>query len=265
MTAIASVLVILTFSFLVTRLATVALVLTGLSRDLAHLQSVSAFTGVGFTTDESEQIVNHPVRRRILILLMIVGNAGIVTAIASLILSFTGVTEAKEGLTRVVWLAGGVAALWGFAASPWLERALDRGMQWALSRWTRLWAVDFTELLDLSGGYRVRELEVEEGDWVEGQKLDELDLFGEGLVVLGIHRSDGSYVGVPRGETEVESGDRLVLYGRAADLAELDERRQGAAGDAAHHEALREQSAERDRQERRERERRARRGRGATA
>ena len=48
MTAIASLFVVLTLSFLITRLATLALTLTGLSRDLARLQSVSAFTGVGY-------------------------------------------------------------------------------------------------------------------------------------------------------------------------------------------------------------------------
>lgn len=45
MTAIGSLLVVLTLSFLITRLATIALTLTGVSRDLARLQAVSAFTG----------------------------------------------------------------------------------------------------------------------------------------------------------------------------------------------------------------------------
>ena len=67
MTAIFSLLVVLTISFLITRLGTAALTLTGVSHELARLQAVSAFTGVGFTTTESELIVEHSVRRRILI------------------------------------------------------------------------------------------------------------------------------------------------------------------------------------------------------
>lgn len=258
MTALASLLVILTVSFLCTRLATTALTLTGLSRDLAHLQSVSAFTGVGFTTTESEQIVNHPVRRRILILLMIVGNVGVVTSVASLLLSFAGVSG-SQGVTRLLWLAGGVALLWMLATRAWVERALDLAMRWALDRWTRLRAIDYAQLLDLSGHYGVRQLSVDEGDWVEGRRLEELHLFDEGIVVLGIHRADGDYLGVPRGETRVEADDRLVLYGRAEDLAELDERRSGPTGDEAHERGLREQSAERESQERREQARRGRR------
>ena len=256
MTAIASLLVILTISFLITRLATIALTLTGVSRDLARLQSVSAFTGVGYTTDEAEQIVGHPVRRRILILLMIVGNAGVVTAIASLILSFTSVQQTQEGLVRLAWLAAGVAAIWIIATTRWTERLMDRVMRWALNRWTRLRAVDFSELLNLSGEYRVREMAVEAGDWVEDRALEELNLFEEGISVLGIHRSDGDYVGVPRGETRIEAGDRLVLYGRETGLAQLDDRRVGGDGDAAHDRGRRRQSEERSRQRQRDQERR---------
>ena len=85
--AVVSLMVVLSFSLLVTRVATVALVHTGLSREAARFQARSAFTGVGYTTRESETIVDHPVRRRIVMWLMLIGNIGIVTAISSLLLS----------------------------------------------------------------------------------------------------------------------------------------------------------------------------------
>jgi Trk-type K+ transport system membrane component len=86
MISVISLLVVLTLSILVTRIATVALTHTGLSQESAKFQARSAFTGVGFTTNESEKVVNHPLRRRILLLLMLLGNAGVVTAVSSLIL-----------------------------------------------------------------------------------------------------------------------------------------------------------------------------------
>ena len=49
---------------------------------------------------------------------------------------------------------------------------------------------------------------------MEGRRLADLKLSDEGLTVLGIHLPDGSYLGVPRGETTIRAGDRLVLYGR---------------------------------------------------
>jgi len=51
MLAIGTVLAALLLSLLITRIATIALSVTGLSRETARFQARSAFTGVGFTTD----------------------------------------------------------------------------------------------------------------------------------------------------------------------------------------------------------------------
>ena len=50
-------------SLLVTRIASVALVLTGLSQEASRFQARSALACVGYTTHEAELIVNHPVRQ----------------------------------------------------------------------------------------------------------------------------------------------------------------------------------------------------------
>ena len=76
MAGVITVILILVFSILITRVASIALTHTGLSRESSKFQARSAFTGVGFTTNESEKVVNHPVRRRILLLLMIPGKSG---------------------------------------------------------------------------------------------------------------------------------------------------------------------------------------------
>ncbi|MDK1031820.1 MAG: potassium transporter TrkA, partial [Planctomycetia bacterium] len=72
MFAIASLLVIIALSLVIVRVATVALTLTGLSDDLARFQAYSAFTGVGFTTSESEHVARGRVRRRIICPVMLV-------------------------------------------------------------------------------------------------------------------------------------------------------------------------------------------------
>ncbi|MDB4786514.1 MAG: hypothetical protein P8M30_20545 [Planctomycetaceae bacterium] len=124
MIAILSLLFVVVISLLIVRVATVALTLTGLSRELARFQARSAFTGSGFTTQESEQIMQHPVRRRIIMLLMLLGNAGIVTVISSLFLSLTSESE-NGSITDHLWfcitvLAGGLAGLSFLAYSSWL-------------------------------------------------------------------------------------------------------------------------------------------------
>lgn len=98
MIAILTLLVIVTISLLVNRIATVALTFTGMSRDTARFQSRVAFTGAGFTTSESEQITGHPVRRRIIMMLMFLGNAGLVTVIATLMTGFVNIEDKERRL-----------------------------------------------------------------------------------------------------------------------------------------------------------------------
>ncbi len=102
MTAIATLLVVLTISLLTVRVATVMLILTGLSLPLARFQARSAFTGCGYTTGESEQIVGHPVRRRIISTLMLLGNAGIVTTVGALLAGLLASGNTKQIITPII-------------------------------------------------------------------------------------------------------------------------------------------------------------------
>ena len=242
MVAILSLLLVITLSILVTRVATVALTHTGLSREAARFQARSAFTGAGFTTSESEKVVNHPVRRRIVLVLMLLGNAGIVTAVSSLILTF--VNQGATGgslVTKVVLLVAGVIFLWIVATSAWVDRRLSRFIDRLLRRYSSLDVRDYASLMRLGGDYRLAELAVDDDGWLAGRKLSDTALREEGVVVLGVGRPNGVYLGAPDGDTEVEPGDTLLVYGREAALADLEARQPGASGDRAHDRAVAEQ------------------------
>ncbi len=260
MVAILSLVIVLVVSLVIVRVATVALTLTGVSREMARFQARSAFTGAGFTTDESERMVGHPVRRRIILLLMLLGNAGIVTAVSSLILSFTGTGEA-EGVIDSVWarvalLAVALVTLMAISHSGWVDRWMQRWIEWALQRWTRLDVRDYSSLLRLTGDYMVSELSVKEDDWLAGRTLRQLSLPNEGVLVLGIERGDGTrFVGAPRPDTELRPGDTLLLYGRSGSFEELDQRPAGAEGNRAHVQAVgRQRDIEREEAQREEAE-----------
>lgn len=238
MTAAVSLILVLTVSIFITRVATVALVHTGLSAETARFQARSAFTGVGFTTEESEKVVNHPLRRRILLLLMLLGNAGIVTAVSSFILAFTGAERGAATWVTVAVIVGGVVAVCLLAWSSWVDRHMSRLIRWALSRYTRVDVRDYATLLHVHGEYSVTELFVGEGDWLAGRSLRESDLSGEGVLVLGIQRKGGRYVGTPGPDARMRAGDTLILYGRVPVLEAIDERRAGSQGDREHSAAV---------------------------
>jgi len=115
-----SLIIIIPLSIPVNRIATIALIQTGLSKEVAKFQARSALTGVGFTTSESENIVQQPVRRRILFTLMLIGNAGIISVMASLVLTFINIGEGEFSWGyRLLILAGSLAALGLLPGSRW--------------------------------------------------------------------------------------------------------------------------------------------------
>lgn len=232
---IITLLVVVTIGLILMRIATVALVFTGLSRELARFQARSAFLGVGFTTPEAERVMNHPVRRSIIMWLMLVGNAGFIAAISSIIPVFISSEESPGAFfPKVLALVCGLTLLWALASSKWIDRGMSRVIAWALKRWTRLEVRDYQGLLQLSSGYTVSELKVEAGDWVTGKTLAELRLGDEGVQILGIRRASGQYVGAPTGTTGIRDGDTLILYGLVEHLTELDRRRADPNGDVVH-------------------------------
>lgn len=241
MFAILSLLIVVFLSILITRIASIALTHTGLTRESAKFQARSAFSGVGFTTSESEMVVNHPVRRKIVFALILIGNAGIVAAISSLILTFV-----KEGgettlAVRITLLVSGIVFLWAFASSKWVDRWLSRTVDALLKRYTDLNITDYASLLQLTGEYRLVELHIDGEDWLNGKTLASTGLRQEGINVLGIKKIDGQYIGELSGDTLIREGDNLVLYGRIESIQALDRRKKGLNGDIQHSEAVEEQ------------------------
>ncbi len=236
--AIISLLIVLSLTLLLGRLAALALTVTGIPHHVARFQARSALTGAGFTTMESEQIVTHPVRRRIVMLLMLVGNLGAAGLIASLIGGFMGISSVGGGLRRAILLFVGLMTLFYVSKSPWADRHLSRMMLAILRRFTALEVRDEATLLRLHGEYSIVELQIQAGDWMEGRMLSELDLPHEGVLVLSIIKPDGTYLGAPTGRDRAAAGDVLLLYGREAVISDLDVRTAGGAGDSAHVEAV---------------------------
>lgn len=238
MYAIISLLVVVIFSVLITRIATIALSYTGLSRETAKFQARSALTGTGFTTNETERVVNHPVRRRIVFTLMLIGNVGIVGAISSLILTFINTGQTGSMTLRIVLLVAGLVVLWAVASSKWVDRRLSRLIGWALKRYTRLDVTDYASLMHLAKEYRIVELLIEPQDWLAQKTLGEARLREEGIIVLGITRRNGSYLGAPKGTTQVFPEDTLIAYGRISALEALDQRRNNWRGRHQHRQAI---------------------------
>ena len=240
MIAVVSLLLIATFFITASRVATIALVGTGMTTDAASFQTRSAFMGVGYTTAEAEDAINHPVRRRIILWLMTLGNAGIITGISSMVLGFVD-AEPNQTARRVTILVVGLLVLLLLTRVSAISRLLTRFTRYALGRWTTLDTRDLASLLRFADDFGIVELRANSGDWIVDRPLRSLHLPDEGVVVLGLLRKSGEFLGVPTGHSQIREGDTVIAYGRLHHLEEVDDRMRDALGDMAHEEAVRQQ------------------------
>ena len=214
MVPLIALLIIVVIALLVVQLAANALTLTGMSRSAAQFQAASAFFGVGFTTKEAEMVVEHPVRRRIVLHLIVAGNIGLTSALATLVLTLMQNNDAEAGF----WLMAGllVAGTIGFGLFlnfKWIKQPLDALMTKLLMRAGLMHALDYEVLLHVDEGFLVSEVEMEQGHSYAGKTLAESRPSDAGIVVLGIHRADGKFTGAPDKDAVLNVNDVVMVYG----------------------------------------------------
>jgi hypothetical protein len=218
MGAALTIFVLLSFSVFVVRIASVALRLTGMVDSSARFQALSAFTGTGFTTAEAETIVNYPVRRRIVSLLMIIGNMGLVTVFATVVVSLVNTEGAAVAVViQVVWLIAGIIALWFLMLNKRADQILCRLIGQFLKSTTFLGQRNYERIVQLGDGYSVCEHPIRKLRLIDEPALDHARFDELGLQLLAVRKSSG----IDAAEhfttiREPEIGDALVLYGRDA-------------------------------------------------
>ncbi|PVW12624.1 TrkA C-terminal domain-containing protein [Marixanthomonas spongiae] len=230
---------VVSLSALITKIAAIALIHTGLSTDSARFQARSAYTGAGFSTAESENIMNHPVRRKIIYTLMLVGNAGIVTVMSSLILTFVLPDTLATKLYGLLIVIVGMSIVWWGIKSKWVDRGLSKVINKMLKRYTELEITDFAAVLHLKDDYRISEKKVSEDDWLCNKTLIELNLIEEGIMVLGIDRKDQDYYGSPSGDFKILPNDVITVYGKAEGIQSVYKRKKGYQAEFEHEKYVR--------------------------
>lgn len=178
-------------------------------------------------------------------LLMLIGNLGVVSLVASLVLTFLDTkNDEVANYWRILIIAGSLFTLWLLSRSKWLNKTLVAMINKALQTFTSLEIKDYAELLELTGNYEISVLVVKQDDWMNDKYLRQLELREEGVNIIGIKRKNNNYIGTPNGDTKIERSDSLIIYGRENTLANLEKRKHDKKGDHDHEKAMQEQSEE---------------------
>ena len=198
-------------SFLFVRGASIALMMTGLDKNKARFQALSAFSGTGFTTKESETIVNHPQRRKIVRYLMIMGNAGIVTVIVTATSSFA-TSQGYQLPMNILILIVGILLIYRLAKFRGFTRKWEHFIEKKLIKSPAFEESAVEDLLHFLKGYGlVKKIILEESTLI-GKSLAEAKLNEKGILVLGIER-EKVWIPTPKASEIIKNGDDLVIYG----------------------------------------------------
>lgn len=206
-------LIITLVSLLAVRVGATALMMTGLSWDTASFQSYSAFFGVGFTTREAEMVVNHPVRRRIIRDLILAGNIGLTSALATLVVTLMDGKSHWSPMIVIGMLVAGVVLIMYLFRVGWVQRGIDYLIRHALERAGLVRALDYELLLRIQSGYCVSEIEVLVDTPVAGKTLRESRPWDLGVIILAIKRDGETIPGIPGPNERLLPGDLLTVYG----------------------------------------------------
>ena len=208
---------VILISALIIKIGAITLRMTGIDRETAQFQALSAFSGTGFTTSEAENIVNDPRRRKIVKALMILGNVGIVTTLAMLFLSLQGATVtnalAKFGVIGLL-----VLLMLALPLSKGLDNLLDNFIMKRLSKSTYFSMGAFSQMMRFARGFGIAELVVSDSDRLSGKTLAESGLSSSDILVLAIRRKH-SMVTAPKAGEKILPDDRLICFGLLDNIA----------------------------------------------
>lgn len=225
--------VTLIVSFIVVRVGAIAFQLTGLEWSLAKFQSLSCFTGTGFTTREAELVTGDKQRRRIATVLIICGHAGLVTMVATLAGSLVPSKGFKEKISEPILpfpLSEEIVPFLNFAiliiavyviyrvfSSRKYVGRLTRFLRNKIIKKELFERVTFEELLVATGGYGISRVKVSPDSAVRGKTLAELRLRQRGITVLAIIRGEETLPN-PAAGSKMQIGDELIAFGRLQDI-----------------------------------------------
>jgi hypothetical protein len=215
MYAVATFLVVAVITVAFTKVATGALIATGVPPASAAFQARSAFSGAGFTTTEAENVVNQPIRRRIIGTTMLVGSLGtptlVVTVLVGMLAPGPGSTT-ERALVTVSGLFLIVITVVNKPVQAWLEgvghRYIQRRVEPSLDDHRN-------ELLLLSDEFSIQSVRLV-GPIDAVRSLRGLAHAIPEVTVLAIRRGD-DFIGEPPVDIDLVEGDELILYGRRPD------------------------------------------------
>ncbi|WP_233129841.1 TrkA C-terminal domain-containing protein [Domibacillus epiphyticus] len=198
---------------LVIEVSVILFYITGLKKPVSRYQVISMLTGTGFTTDESQLIIDHPIRRRISAFLILFGAFSLAVVISAMTNMLSDDLRLKELLVINTVLA--IVLLIG--KIPILQNKLRDKFDYELHKNLDISELPIKDALYLDENDVVTEVAIEENSKLVGKKVVDLFKNEEDITLLFIKRGEINIRNTMHNES-IQAGDDLFLYGNKEEI-----------------------------------------------
>lgn len=217
--------VLLVIIWLIIEILSIVYKITGMDINKARFQIISILTHTGFTTRESELIAQHPLRRKIASVLMLVSyvaQASLISLIYNAI-----IRDDRQILNIGIFLVALIGILVLITRNKYFSNKLDKVIEKFIAnkimKQVQTRSVD--QVLKISPGCAVYEILVDTESFLANISLYEAKLNELSIHVLKIDRGSNT-VDFPKADFIIQPGDLLVVYGNIKSIKEIAIQRQ---------------------------------------
>ncbi len=200
---------------LIIEIITVLFKLTGLSEEKARFQVISLLTGSGFTTKEAELITQHPTRRRLAQILMVLGYVGFLTGISFLVNIIKNSMSIKNLSVLVLFCIFTWIILRDKVLVAFLDELIEKVILRKYSKHKS--PRKMYKLVTRAKGYGVYNIIIDENSALLGVALKDSNLKPHNIIILNIDKGN-QFIGFPKRDYILEKDDNVLLYGKVDEI-----------------------------------------------
>lgn len=196
--------------------------LTGLTDEKARFQVISLITSTGFTTKESELIVNHKTRRRLAEYVMILGYVAMATIVSFMAQIISDILLKRFSTLDIVIFIVALVVVFYLLRHPKIVQCLDnfiekiiiKNQNKAMSKRT------FWTLVKRKHGYGIYNIFIDENSFLVGKSILGSNLRENEILILNIDKGN-EFISFPRAEHIIEISDNLTVYGKIENIIKI--------------------------------------------
>lgn len=201
---------------------TVLFRLTGLREDKARFQAISLMTNSGYTSKESELIMNSSIRKNLATLMMLFGYIFAVSGVSLLVNLFIRAGEAQLNWLTLLYSLLFLLIIIAITRSKWLIRHFDRLIKYLAQKKDDGMFCNNIRILEMIHDKLIAEVLITRlPTEISGKNLEETNFSRTYMLNVLLIKRGNQIIDHVTPKDELKKGDRVLIYGSKKHIIEL--------------------------------------------